>query len=256
MHDPIVSANLSEAWAHAFLRVSQTQKRELGPLVVTVDTTFGVNEREDIRALLDGALAEEDEASVDTVASTIFPRSLWNPRQPRALLYRRYERIWSHVKKVIQNRNGTYFRRFTSFGEKGLNQLETVIATWKGAQEVGRGHRRSALQLAVLDPNVDLVHLPRLGFPCLQQVSIVPGSDGLLTLTGYYATQTMFEKAYGNYLGLANLGAFVANELGLPLTNITCVTSMSLLGQSQNMTKKTPREAFCKRLLALVPGAR
>lgn len=253
MHNPIISANLSEAWARAFLRVAHTRKRELGPLVVTIDTTFGVSQRNDIRTFLDGALAEAGESSVDTVASTIFPRSLWNAALPRVALYERYERIWPRVQRIPQNRRGTYFRRFTAFGDNRLNQLETVLSTWETAKEAGRGHRRSALQLAVLDPNVDLVHVPRVGFPCLHQVSIVPGSDGLLTLTGYYATQTMFEKAYGNYLGLAHLGAFVASELRLPLTNITCVTSMSLLGQSPAITKGLSRTRFCETLLTLMP---
>lgn len=255
MHEPVISANLSEAWAKAFLRVARTKNRELGPLVVTIDTTFGVSERGDIRTLLDEALADAGEFSIDTVASTIFPRSLWNDKLPRTALYKRYERIWPGIRRIPQNRRGTYFRRFTAFGESNLNQIDSVLSAWETARGAGRGHRRSALQLAVLDPNVDLVHIPRIGFPCLHQVSIVPGSDGLLTLTGYYATQTMFEKAYGNYLGLVNLGAFIAHELRLPLTNITCITSMSILGQTPAITKKDSRLNFCDKLLALMPEA-
>lgn len=257
MRENVISAgNLSEAWALAFLRVARSQKREVGPLVVSIDTTFGIRERQDIRSHLDSALISAGEFAIDTVASTIFPSSLWSRDQPRAALFERYKRIWPKVKKIPANRRGTYFRRFTAFGETGINQLDTVLSTWEEAKEASRGHRRSALQLAVLDPNIDLVHIPRLGFPCLHQVSIVPGSDGLLSITGYYATQTMFEKAYGNYLGLANLGAFVAHELRSPLTSITCVTSMGLAGQSDTITKKDSRLAFCKKLATLVPEAR
>lgn len=256
MNDHVVAgANLSEAWARAFLRVAGTPKRELAPLVVTVTTPFGVQERADIRTLLDEALDEAGESSIDTVAGTIFPNSLWNRAQPRTALYDRYERIWPRIKKVPQNRRGTYFRRFTAFGDPGLNQLEKVLRTWEEARTAGRGHRRSALQLAVLDPTVDLVHLPRLGFPCLHQVSIVPGADGCLTLAGYYATQTMFEKAYGNYLGLAHLGAFVSHELQMPLASITCIASVGILGQASAVMKKDGRAAFCQKLATLVPGA-
>ncbi len=251
----IVGSDLSEVWARAFLRVAETPKREITPLVVTVTTPFGVQERTDIRRFVDSALAEAGEPSVDTVAGTIFPRSLWNRSQPRAALYDRYERIWPRIQKVPQNRRGTYFQRFTAFGDQRLNQLEEILRTWEQARRSGRGHRRSALQLAVLDPTVDLVHLPRLGFPCLHQVSIVPGADGCLTLAGYYATQTMFEKAYGNYLGLAHLGAFVSHELQMPLVNITCIASVGILGQNDAVTRKDSRSAFCRKLKAITSAA-
>jgi hypothetical protein len=252
----IISANISEAWARGFLAVANTSQREFGPLVVTINTTFGVQVRPDIRALLDSELSMSGEASVDTVSGTIFPKSLWNPTQPRSALYERYERIWPIVKKTPQNQRGTYFRRFTAFGDEMLNQLETVLSTFEVAQKARRGHRRSALQLAVLDPTIDHVQQPRLGFPCLHQVSIVPGSDRCLSLTGYYATQTMFEKAYGNYLGLVNLGTFVAHELGMPLASVTCVTSIALLGQARAVTLSKERSAFCKKLAALLPEGR
>jgi hypothetical protein len=41
----------------------------------------------------------------------------------------------------------------------------------------------------------------------------VPTRDGLVT-NAFYATQQLFEKAYGNYLGLAQLGSFVAQQIG------------------------------------------
>jgi hypothetical protein len=254
MNDHVITgANPSEVWARAFLRVAQSPNRELTPLVVTITTPFGVQERQDIRSVVDASLADAGEPSVDTVAGTIFPASLWNPSHPRQALFDRYQRIWTRVQHVTQNRRGTYFRRFTAFGGQGLNQLDEVLRTYQDARAAGRGHRRSALQLAVLDPTVDLVHLPRLGFPCLHQVSVVPGADGCVSLAGYYATQTMFEKAYGNCLGLAHLGAFISHELEMPLASITCVSAVGLIGQSSAVTKKAGREQFCRTLSALVP---
>ena len=49
-------------------------------------------------------------------------------------------------------------------------------------------------------------------------------------MTGFYATQHVYEKAYGNYLGLCRLGQFVAHELGLRLVRMTCVTALAKLG--------------------------
>ena len=34
-------------------------------------------------------------------------------------------------------------------------------------------------------------------------------------MTGFYATQYVVERAYGNYLGLCRLGEFMAHEMGL-----------------------------------------
>jgi len=242
----VSSPNLSEAWARAFLRVAQTKKRELGPLVVTVDTVFGVQERADIRGLLCAHLARCNETPIDTVANTIFPMSLWNRSSSRHVLFGRFDTIWPKMKKNLANRNGTYFRRFTAFGEGKFNQIEHVLATWSQGN-----HRRSALQLAVFDPLIDHTHQRQRGFPCLHQVAVVPGSDGLLTLTAFYATQTLFEKAYGNYLGVARLGQFIAQELGMVLAGITCVASLAMLTQSEGVNKN--RILFAEKLAALVP---
>lgn len=240
-------ASVSEAWARAYLRVAATAKRELIPLVVTIDTTFGVRERDDIRDLLTVTLDKCEETPIETVASTIFPMSLWNPNEPVQALFRRYESIWPKVKKVPANRYGTYFRRFTAFGDEGFNQIEHVLSTWSRGN-----HRRSALQLAVFDPLRDHSHQPQRGFPCLHQVALVPGSDGLLTITAFYATQTLFEKAYGNYLGLARLGQFFAAELGMRLAGITCIASVGKLAQSKHFSRR--RDSFGRQLASLLPG--
>ena len=67
-----------------------------------------------------------------------------------------------------------------------------------------------------------------MGFPCLQQVVFHTkgsnGSDGL-EVVAFYANQLLFEKAYGNYLGLYRLGKFMAGEMGLRLTGVTCIAS-------------------------------
>ena len=44
-------------------------------------------------------------------------------------------------------------------------------------------------------------------------MSFVPTGEGLV-INAFYATQQLFNKAYGNYLGLAQLCAFIAKELG------------------------------------------
>ena len=54
------------------------------------------------------------------------------------------------------------------------------------------------LQATTFDPARDHVAATlQLGFPCLQQVSFEPTPAGLVT-NAFYATQQIFDKAYGN----------------------------------------------------------
>lgn len=222
--DTIEEDNLSVAWAKAFLRVMDAGEISTLTVVIRSFTDGEPMEVGPIRRLLDDALrADRKELSCHKVANTIFPVSLWNPQANRQQLYERYRRIMPQV--LHKNRYGVYFQRLIAFDhdpahEGGVNQLEKIIQAWK------RGiRRRSAFQAAIFDPRRDHSNQPLRGFPCLQQIAFAQqGSDGL-SVTGFYATQYMFERAYGNYLGLSRLGRFMAQEMGRELTQVTCVAS-------------------------------
>jgi thymidylate synthase len=243
--DPVIEENISIAWAKAFLALMRSGCSEIVPLIVTVNANNGKGAEEDklIRTALDNTLEQLGKSSSHTVANTIFPKSLWNPKSERALLYKRYmKHAWPRVKKCHANNRGTYFQRLIAFenGEKPVNQLEHILATWhKG------NHRHSALQLSVFDPRHDHTDCRQMGFPCLHQVSFTPlganGCDGL-AVTGFYATQHIFEKAYGNYLGLWRLGQFVAHEMDLQLVRMTCIAASARLGIDEGVKKTGLRE--------------
>lgn len=240
MHKPfmITDTNLSRAWVRGFLAVTEPGPGKIVPMVVTITDIDPARpiESEPIRQVLDRALAQQGAASCATVANTIFPRSMWNPAAPRAQLFARYERAFPRIKRADgANKYGTYFERMIAFGKhptiqpQGVNQLEHIINTYHR-----KNRRPTALQVAILDPAKDHTHQPRRGFPCLQQVAFTPDSQqGELEVTGYYAHQHLFQKAYGNYLGLYHLGQFVAQELGLRLTRVICMASVAARGANQ-----------------------
>ena len=218
--------NLSVAWAKALLRI--VDAGEIAPLSVVI-RGFADGEPMEvapIRELLDNALsADPQRLSCHAVANTIFPIALWNPQVDRQQLYERYRRIMPRVLWDRRNRYGVYFQRLVAYDhdadyEGSMNQLEHIIQTWHGGN-----HRRSALQAAIFDPRKDHTNQPMRGFPCLQQVAFAPEGRGGLAVTGFYATQYIFERAYGNYLGLCRLGRFMAQEMGRHLTQVTCVAS-------------------------------
>ena len=84
------------------------------------------------------------------------------------------------------------------------------------------------LQATTFDPERDHVANAQLGFPCLQQVSFEPTTVGLV-VNAFYATQQIFDKAYGNYLGLAQLGTFMAHELEMPLARLNVMVGVAKL---------------------------
>ena len=223
----IEDTNLSRAWARGFLALMEYGVAEIIPLVVTVKDIADVQsiEMPSIRQALDQALLRNDKYSCQTVASTIFPRSLWNPALSRARLFDRYSRILPQLRKYRGNAYGLYFERLIAHGPTKVNQIEHIIQT-----RLNGNRRRSALQAAIFDPTRDHTNQPLRGFPCMQQVTFAPYGKGKLAVTGFYATQYIFDRAYGNYLGLLDLGLFVAHELGLQLTQLNCVTGIALLG--------------------------
>jgi len=168
-----------------------------------------------------------------TIANTIFPNSLWTPKalDNAEDLYARYDRIWTTIAKCPANSKGVYFRRLIAYFPEGLpassepvNQLKHVIETFRGGN-----HRHSALQASIFDPTRDHTNSRQRGFPCLQQVAF-DTSEGELGVTGFYALQHHVPKAYGNYLGLCWLGRFMAHQMGLRLSQVTCIASSLKLG--------------------------
>ncbi len=222
----IEDANLSEAWSRAFLQVRDPG--EVSPLVVMIKNIAGGKplEQSVIRESLDIALEAKGRPSCQTVANTIFPNGLWNREAERRCLFERYLSVYPRLRRSdTRNKYGLYFQRLIAFGcndqgRGGLNQLEHILTTWNKGN-----HRRTALQASLFDPNKDHTHQRQRGFPCLQQVAFAPIGQGGLEITGFYATQHMIEKAYGNYLGLSWLGQFMAQEMGLTLDQITCIAS-------------------------------
>lgn len=221
--------NLSVAWAKAFL-AAINPKIDLVPLVVMV-TDFDEGEVvEDpiIRKLIDVTLKDNKKQSCHTVANTIFPKSLWNPRRSRKLLYQRYEDIFPCLQKIDSKNNlGLYFERLIAYGADFVegNQLEKIISSYNQR----RGFRRSVLQTSIFDPKRDHTRNPYLKFPCLQHVTFAPCGNGGLSVNGFYAIQYLFERAYGNYLGLCHLGQFVAHELKLKLVQMNCTIGIAEL---------------------------
>lgn len=124
----------------------------------------------------------------------------------------------------------------------GENQIQKLLEIWQNNPHIAQ----SVLQLAIRDPSRDLTHNPRPFFPCLQQVSFAYDPEGGMSVTGYYPSQYIFDRAYGNYLGLSHLGYFIAREMKKKLVRVNCITANPLIGGAP---QKGALQKLLKKLL-------
>jgi hypothetical protein len=237
--------NLSHAWGKVFLH-SYADSDDAAPVVLSVKVpeTGPLPEDPTIRIAVDKALAANDKVSVAENSCLIFPQRTWERCRSRGRedFYKDYI---SNVLPRLKGRDrknwfGTYFARmigyegFRKTAPKYVNQLEHIIQFWKKGRSAGYRLRTTALQVACFDPAKDHSFSRLRVFPCLQQVSFAYQKEGNgLVISALYPCQYIFERAYGNYLGLINLGRFMANEMGLPLVRMNCFISAPLLGAAK-----------------------
>lgn len=222
--------SLSRAWSKAVLHVMDHSGLEISPLVLSV-TGFledgAPHESQELRVALDALLLEEGLRSIEDVAFTIFPQRLWQIAQGnRKKLFAYYRDAFPRYQAMNRrnNKRGLYFERLTQFGRGPCegNQLEWILSQFNSR----KGVRRSMFQASVFDPDRDHVSDAQLEFPCMQHVSFEPTKDGLV-VNAFYATQQLFVKAYGNYLGIAQLGAFMAREMGMKLARMNVIVGVA-----------------------------
>lgn len=236
----ISDSNLSRAWSRLLLTVLGGAGTEVSPLILSVsgfDETVNVPEDPAVRQAVDELLKRKGRLTVEDVAFTIFPQRLWEmSRGDRTRLFTLYRATFPRWQAMNRKANGRglYFERMIMYGRGPCdgNQLEWILSQY-GSRA---GVRRSMLQATTFDPGRDHVASAQLGFPCLQQVSFEPTAAGLV-VNAFYATQQIFDKAYGNYLGLAQLGAFIAHEMDMPLARVNVMVGVAKL---ERITKSDP----------------
>lgn len=227
MVDTLVEeSSLSQGWISALTRITNGRGSEMSPLVLSLT---GFDELPNVRGLLDRALNDEGLDGINTVANTIFPMGIFQLSKDRFQFYDEYKSIIPRLRSVDQRNNrGTYFERLIAYEVKDgetFNQIEFIIKSILATTN----KRRSKLQASIFDPRVDHKDTPYQGFPCLQHVTFYVSENGGLVMNSFYAMQYLFQRAYGNWLGLINLGKFVARETGLELERFNCFVGVEKL---------------------------
>ena len=248
----IDEANLSRAWARLLLQVLDNAGTEVAPLILSI-SDFAKDgaavEDHAVRHALDQLLRCKNRYEAENVAFTIFPQRYWvMSRGNRKRLFELYRKAFPRLQAMNRKANGRgmYFERMIMYGRGPCegNQLEWILSQYNSRH----GVRRSMLQATTFDPGRDHVSSAQLGFPCLQQVSFEPTAQGLVT-NAFYATQQIFDKAYGNYLGLAQLGAFMAHEMGIRPARLNVMVGVAKLERISK--RELERTSLVKAVRAL-----
>lgn len=226
----ISDTNLSHAWGRTLWHVVKNGGDKITPLIVSI-TGFQdsrPNEDNNIREALDAFLEGENHYSVEIVAFTIFPQRYWQVAAgDRHAFYQICLDALPYLKARTTKFSGNefYFERLMKFGrgKTNENQLEYMLIEY-----LQNRRRTSKFQASIFDPERDQHRQPYQTFPCLQTISFVVTSDGLV-VNAFYAMQYLVKRGYGNFLGLAHLGAFMAHEMGLDLAQVNVMAGVEKL---------------------------
>jgi hypothetical protein len=272
---------ISEAWLKCLEAV--VGGHASGRMVHVVSTiTEPGSEINGIRAALETFLAKEGLPEIDTVAETIFPRSLisepahrWSPSlSPReeAPILRRERELFAAYSDMLEmllsadgNRSGTYFSRMITWPGKavgGVNQIADRISSLRSQLRNGRStYNAMDIDLAADALNESTTTADQLrglelysvtdrrnrGFPCLTHVDLTL-FESRLHMTAVYRHQYLVSKAYGNLLGLSWLLQFIADQAGVDAGELVIHATMAdgefnELGRQQVLTLvKSARE--------------
>jgi thymidylate synthase len=162
------------------------------------------------------------------VANTIFPLRTWRNARSRDDLYSRYRRAHQ---RGGNKRWGTYFLRLTSFGDKGINQLEcgiTVLNNWKNDPGTAIVFHLSSADTDKPKP---------IGSPCLQLIQL-QARGGLIDMSAIYRNHDYFNKTLPNLIGLSRLLNFICRETGRQAGTLTCLSGHAYSNSTKLQLKR------------------
>jgi thymidylate synthase len=170
--------------------------------------------------------------SVYDVANTIFPAHDKHCSFALADFFDHYRRVYERGQRRYRTSWGCYFLRLVSFGRTNENQLGKIInalSTWKSRP-------RAAFVLHLSSTETDN---PRsLGAPCWQYGQFVRNEDSTLSLVVVYRSHDYFEKALGNFVGLARLLRFVCEHTRMTPGTLTCLSTYATLQGKQKSARR------------------
>ena len=239
-------------WVDA-LKYLDANRREGRNLVLEIsDPTSITSADRSVIALVDTALRErsqddhQPDLSINTVAATIFPQSMYL-RHGRPAMYDAFVQRMARAQK--NNTWGTYALRIMRRRAKDPNQwvipIEQVIEKLTRATTGGHPYQ-AVYELGVVEPSDDLDPANAFGcevptfdvkldgnlvrnMPCLSHLSFKLTNRDQVDLTAIYRYHYYCQRGLGNLIGLSQLLQFVAKESNLKVGALTCISTQAAL---------------------------
>ncbi|MFJ2007887.1 thymidylate synthase family protein [Streptomyces chartreusis] len=239
----VAERDVTRAWVAACNKLDSRDNPQRTGLHTVVRIADPLSDDAAFRAELDRLRTGQGLEPLETIASTLFPSALAARCAGPHELAERYRRMYPVLKRYPGNRRGTYFGRLVSYpaaSAAGVDQLGTVIDRLRTQAAGTKMAAAYEIDIAAAEDAVQevgselLVHAAGKdnsyrGFPCLSHISFQLGRDRRVHAAALYRSHFMFERAYGNYLGLGRLLAYIAEEAGLDCGTLTVVAGHARL---------------------------
>jgi len=229
---------LTDAWLEGAAQLHECDGEALN-LVMTIADPDPSHPDPGVVDTLNRLLCQKGKQTVETVANTIFPLAFLRGPSSRDEFYQRYLDSLPRLLKQRGNGRGTYFGRLIQYPASAdvkrgqtTNQIEGIIKKLETQLRTGKP-KKFAYPMQVFAPGRD--DNTTMGFPCLSHLSFQI-ANSRLCLTAVYRNHYYFQRALGNFIGLAQLQQFVANAVGLGLGTLTvhaCHAEIDVLGRRE-----------------------
>jgi len=247
-----VAANLSEGWLDAVRMLDAAPSYKAIHLVIRILDPVAEDAaiRAAARALIDTHNAANADRprkqmpDIDTTRNTIFP-ARWAERTdgPDALVaYYRERYTKSGLRGFRNNERGTYFGRIVAYprgdGQEAADQLGDTVRKLRD-ELTKRNPKSSRYEINIYNERKDR---NPISFPCLAHLS-VHLHERRLNMQAIYRNESLVARAYGNYLGLGQLQAYMAEHAGASVGEL-----LMTLGHVELDSNKTPIRAMLRQL--------
>jgi thymidylate synthase len=245
----VVAGTLSEAWLDAVRYLYGLSAGKAVHLLVRI--TQPTAEVAEIRSAADELINECNKGKpsgqhyydIETTRNTLFPAA-WAARHPEpedlAVHYRGHYTS-KGLLGVRANSRGTYFGRIVAYpradNEEPADQLSETVRKLRVELAGGRP-KSSRYEINIYHERSDT---NPMSFPCLAHLS-VHLHEQRLHLQAIYRNEYLVGRAYGNYLGLAQLQAYIAEAVGTEIGELLVTAGHAELDGSRRAVRSMLEE--------------